>query len=276
MALNAVLDHIDADQPNALERLFALLRIESISTDPAYAGACRAAADWLVDELEAIGFEASRRDTPGHPMVVAQGGDGGPHFLFYGHYDVQPADPLELWARPPFDPAIADGPRGPAIFGRGASDDKGQLMTFLEAVRAWKAVNGRLPGRLTILLEGEEESGSPSLVPFLKANAAELARPYGARLRYRHARSGDAGDLDDAARPRRGRDHHPCGGSGPAFRRLWRRGDQSDPGAVADHRRAARRAMAGSRCRASTTASASCRRRSRRSGRRSTTTRRGS
>ena len=174
MALDAVLNHIDTDQPNALERLFALLRIESISTDPAYAGACRAAADWLVDELEAIGFEASRRDTPGHPMVVAHGGDGGPHFLFYGHYDVQPADPLELWTRPPFDPAIADGPRGPSIFGRGASDDKGQLMTFLEAVRAWKAVSGKLPGRLTILLEGEEESGSPSLVPFLKANAAEL------------------------------------------------------------------------------------------------------
>ncbi len=174
MALDAVLNQIDADQPQALERLFALLRIESISTDPAYAGACREAADWLVRDLESIGFQASRRDTPGHPMVVAQGAGDGPHFLFYGHYDVQPVDPLELWTRPPFDPTIAETPRGPAIFARGAADDKGQLMTFVEACRAWKAVTGKLPGRLTVLLEGEEESSSPSLVPFLKANAAEL------------------------------------------------------------------------------------------------------
>ncbi len=174
MALNAVLDQIDGDQPKALERLFELLRIESISTDPAYAGACREAADWLVRDLAEIGFQASRRDTAGHPMVVAHGEGDGPHFLFYGHYDVQPVDPLELWDRPPFAPALVDTPRGKAIFARGASDDKGQLMTFLEAVRAWKAVTGKLPGRLTILLEGEEESSSPSLVPFLKANADEL------------------------------------------------------------------------------------------------------
>jgi acetylornithine deacetylase/succinyl-diaminopimelate desuccinylase-like protein len=174
MTLSTVLDQIDAEQPRALERLFALLRIESISTDPAYAGACRAAADWLVQDLAQIGFEASRRDTPGHPMVVAHGGEGGPHLLFYGHYDVQPVDPLELWTRPPFDPALVEGARGPAIAARGAADDKGQLMTFVEAVRAWKAATGRLPCRLTVLLEGEEESSSPSLVPFLKANAAEL------------------------------------------------------------------------------------------------------
>ena len=151
MGLDAVLKAIDAAQPEALERLFALLRIESISTDPAYAGACRAAADWLVADLAGIGFLAERRDTPGHPMVVAHGGHGaGPHLLFYGHYDVQPVDPLELWTRPPFDPVIADTPRGPAVFGRGTSDDKGQLMTFVEAVRAWKAATGRIPGRLTI------------------------------------------------------------------------------------------------------------------------------
>jgi acetylornithine deacetylase/succinyl-diaminopimelate desuccinylase-like protein len=174
MVLNAVLDRIDAEQPRALERLFELMRIESISTDPAHAGACRAAADWLVRELADIGFEATRRDTPGHPIVVAHGGGEGPHFLFYGHYDVQPVDPLGLWDRPPFEPGIGEGARGPAIFGRGASDDKGQVMTFLEAVRAWKAVTGRIPGRLTVLIEGEEESSSPSLAPFLKANAAEL------------------------------------------------------------------------------------------------------
>ena len=125
MALDAVLERIDRDQPQALERLFALLRIESISTDPAYAAACRQAADWLVGDLAEIGFEASRRDTRGHPMVVAHGGGEGPHFLFYGHYDVQPVDPLDLWDRPPFEPAVADTPRGKAIFARGASDDKG-------------------------------------------------------------------------------------------------------------------------------------------------------
>lgn len=174
MSLAAVLDRIDADQPQALERLFALLRIESISTDPAYAVGCREAADWLVRELNDIGLTAARHDTPGHPMVVAEGGEGGPHLLFYGHYDVQPVDPLDLWHRPPFDPALIKGPHGQVITARGACDDKGQLMTFIEALRAWKAIKGELPGRITILLEGEEESGSPSLVPFLEANAAEL------------------------------------------------------------------------------------------------------
>ena len=107
-------------------------------------------------------------------MVVAHGGTGGPHLLFYGHYDVQPVDPLALWDRDPFDPELQDTPKGKVIRARGASDDKGQLMTFLEALRAWKAVHGTLPCRLTIFLEGEEESGSPSLIPFLKENAAEL------------------------------------------------------------------------------------------------------
>jgi acetylornithine deacetylase/succinyl-diaminopimelate desuccinylase-like protein len=174
MTLNAVLDRIDADQPEALDRLFALLRLESVSTDPAYDEQVRAAADWLVADLKEIGFEAERRDTPGHPMVVAHGGTGGPHLLFYGHYDVQPVDPIGLWDRPPFEPALEDRPNGRAIVGRGSADDKGQLMTFVEALRAWKAVNGALPCRITLLFEGEEESGSPSLVPFLKENADEL------------------------------------------------------------------------------------------------------
>jgi acetylornithine deacetylase/succinyl-diaminopimelate desuccinylase-like protein len=107
-------------------------------------------------------------------MVVAHGGTGGPHLLFYGHYDVQPVDPIGLWDRPPFEPAIEDRPNGRAIVGRGSADDKGQLMTFVEALRAWKAVNGAPPCRITLLFEGEEESGSPSLVPFLKENADEL------------------------------------------------------------------------------------------------------
>ncbi|WP_309665477.1 M20/M25/M40 family metallo-hydrolase [Tabrizicola sp.] len=174
MTLDAVLTRIDDTLPEALERLMALLRIPSISTDPAYKADCAKAADWLVEDLKTLGFDASSRPTPGHPMVVGHGGAGAKHLLFYGHYDVQPVDPLNLWDRDPFDPELQDTPKGRVIRARGASDDKGQLMTFLEACRAWKAVHGSLPGKLTIFLEGEEESGSPSLIPFLQQNAAEL------------------------------------------------------------------------------------------------------
>ncbi len=174
MSLDAVLSHIDATLPQALDRLMDLLRIPSISTDPAFKPDCARAADWLVSELSSLGFQASSRPTPGHPMVVAHGGTGSAHLLFYGHYDVQPVDPLSLWSRDPFDPELQDTPRGKVIRARGSSDDKGQLMTFVEACRAWKAVKGTLPGKLTLFFEGEEESGSPSLVPFLQTNAAEL------------------------------------------------------------------------------------------------------
>jgi acetylornithine deacetylase/succinyl-diaminopimelate desuccinylase-like protein len=175
MTLDATLARIDADLPAAIDRLMELLRIPSISTDPAYKTDCARAADWLVEDLRSLGFEASSRPTTGHPMVVGHCDGSGRHILFYGHYDVQPVDPLNLWHRDPFDPAIEDTPKGRVIRARGSSDDKGQLMTFLEACRAWKAVHGSLPGKLTIFLEGEEESGSPSLIPFLKANKAELS-----------------------------------------------------------------------------------------------------
>jgi acetylornithine deacetylase/succinyl-diaminopimelate desuccinylase-like protein len=174
MTLDAVLDRIDADLAQALERLSALLRIPSISTDPAYAADCARAAEWLAADLGSLGFQARSAPTPGHPMVVAHGGEGDRHLLFYGHYDVQPVDPLDLWHRDPFDPVVEDTPKGRVIRARGASDDKGQFMTFIEACRAWKAVHGRLPARLTIFLEGEEESGSPSLIPFMKAQRQEL------------------------------------------------------------------------------------------------------
>ncbi len=180
MSLASVLDRADRDFPAALDRLFALLRIPSISTDPAYAADCRRAADWLAADLASIGFDASVRTTPGHPMVVAhwtKAGPDKPHVLFYAHYDVQPVDPLNLWDTPPFEPTIKRGPDGSErIAARGASDDKGQLMTFVEACRAFVAATGNLPVNVTLLSEGEEESGSPSLVPFLEANKAELSR----------------------------------------------------------------------------------------------------
>ena len=174
--LDATLAHIDRDLENSLQRLLALLRIPSISTDPAFRSQCRTAADWLVRELRGLGFDASVRPTAGHPMVVARGRGraSGPHVLFYGHYDVQPPDPLDLWESPPFEPRVvagADGVR--CIVGRGSADDKGQLMTFVEACRAYVAVDG-LPLPITILLEGEEETGSPSLKPFLDAHRDEL------------------------------------------------------------------------------------------------------
>lgn len=107
-------------------------------------------------------------------MVVAHAEGSGPRYLFYGHYDVQPVDPLELWNRDPFDPAIEETGNGKVIRGRGACDDKGQLMTFVEACRSWKREFGKAPRNISVLLEGEEESASPSLVPFLEANADEL------------------------------------------------------------------------------------------------------
>jgi acetylornithine deacetylase/succinyl-diaminopimelate desuccinylase-like protein len=182
MALDPVLATIDRDLDQSIERLFALLRIPSISTDPAYRDECRKAADWLAHELAALGFNADVRATKGHPMVVAHYGpkvggpkDGGPHVLFYGHYDVQPPDPLELWETPPFEPRLVGSNGNRRIVARGVADDKGQLMTFVEACRAFIAAEGKLPLRVTILLEGEEETGSPSLPPFLDAHKEELA-----------------------------------------------------------------------------------------------------
>jgi len=162
--LQDVLNLIDNNQPQALERLCSLLTIKSISTDSEYAEDCVKAANWLVEDLNSIGFDAQRHDTPGHPMVVAKlfTDENKPHYLFYGHYDVQPVDPIELWNSPPFEPQIEDSSQGKVIRARGAADDKGQLMTFVEACRAWKQVTGTLPANITLFFEGEEESGSPS------------------------------------------------------------------------------------------------------------------
>jgi acetylornithine deacetylase/succinyl-diaminopimelate desuccinylase-like protein len=177
MTTNAVLDHIEATLDAARERWFDVLRIPSISAQPAHAAACRAAATWFNDQLAAIGFTAALHDTPGHPVVLAHhdaAGPAAPRVLFYGHYDVQPAEPLDLWTAPPFDPKLTDGPLGPRVVARGAVDDKGQVMMWLEALRAWHAATGTLPVRVTVLLEGEEEIGSPNLEPFLAAHADAL------------------------------------------------------------------------------------------------------
>jgi acetylornithine deacetylase/succinyl-diaminopimelate desuccinylase-like protein len=179
VTLDSALSRIDQDLDASLERLFAFIRIPSVSTDPAYAAECVRCAEWLAEDLRSIGFEATVRPTPGRPMVVGHyrgAGPDKPTVLFYGHYDVQPVDPLALWHTPPFEPSLKSMPDGSQrILGRGAADDKGQLMTFVEACRAIMAEAGALPVNVTVLSEGEEESGSPSLVPFLEAHRDELA-----------------------------------------------------------------------------------------------------
>lgn len=189
MSNTAAMDWVTKNQSDSLARLVEWLRIPSISTDPAYADACRQAANWANDQLNSLGIKSSVVETrnskgAGHPAVLASSIPSpeykGPHILFYGHYDVQPVDPVELWESPPFEPVIRDARKGEEggkrIVARGAVDDKGQVMMFIEALRAWKETTGHPTGgaAFTILLEGEEESGSVSLANFVKDHKALL------------------------------------------------------------------------------------------------------
>ncbi|MBM4112863.1 MAG: dipeptidase [Phycisphaerae bacterium] len=173
-----VLAEIDRTLDASLARLVEFLRIPSVSTDPAFAPQVRRCAEWIAGQLRECGFETTVHATRGHPMVTAKAPGPSvtaPRILYYGHYDVQPPDPLDLWESPPFEPAIREGPHGRQVVARGAVDDKGQVMTFVEAFRAWKKVHGSFPCAITVVLEGEEESGSPSLVPFVESHAKLLA-----------------------------------------------------------------------------------------------------
>jgi acetylornithine deacetylase/succinyl-diaminopimelate desuccinylase-like protein len=174
--LDAVLERIDRDIAQNVSRLFDFLKIQSVSTDPAYKEHCFAAANHIALDLKSIGFETQIRPTHGHPVVVGRAPNGpGPRVLFYGHYDVQPVDPLDLWHSPPFSPRIEELPGGRKIIvARGACDDKGQLMTFVEACRAFRAVTGKLPLPITMMIEGEEECGSKNLFAFVRDNAEEF------------------------------------------------------------------------------------------------------
>ncbi|SFJ67522.1 Acetylornithine deacetylase/Succinyl-diaminopimelate desuccinylase [Bosea sp. OK403] len=174
--LPAVLSRLDADLEASLARLSSWLEIPSISTDSAYWPDSRRAAEWLRADLESLGFKASLGETPGQPVVLAhRPKPGAPHVLFYGHYDVQPVDPLNLWDTEPFKPVVKEiAPGRKVIVARGACDDKGQVMTFVEAMRATIAETGDLPVGVTILVEGEEESGSVNLPAFVRENADKL------------------------------------------------------------------------------------------------------
>jgi acetylornithine deacetylase/succinyl-diaminopimelate desuccinylase-like protein len=180
----ALTDHEEA----GIAQMIEWFSIPSVGTDPAHKQDTRDAAQWCVDRLNEAGIDAQLRETGtpdkrGAPIVWAQHAGSsdyaGPHVLFYGHYDVQPADPLDLWESPPFEPVrlkAEPGGAGERLVARGSADDKGQVMTFIEALRAWKTAAGEVPIRMTILIEGEEESGSVNLEQFLLDNAADLKK----------------------------------------------------------------------------------------------------
>ena len=167
----------DAGFEASIARWIDWLRIPSVSAQPTHDADCVRAAQFARADLEAIGFQVTVRQTNGQPVVVAHHpGPGGnaPHLLYYGHYDVQPAEPLELWTSPPFEPAIVSGPNGQRVVARGAVDDKGQVAMWLAAFRAWHEATGSMPVAITALIEGEEEIGSPNLETFVATHAAEL------------------------------------------------------------------------------------------------------
>ncbi len=173
MAVPDALDQYLKDHAGEFEdQLCQLLRIASVSTDPQYAPQVRQAAKWLVEHFEQLGLEAQLHETPGHPIVVARGPHvpGAPTVLVYGHYDVQPPDPLEEWISPPFEPTRRNG----NLYARGATDDKGQMFTHIKAAEAWLRTTGSLPVNLIFLIEGEEEVGSQHLEPFVQQHRREL------------------------------------------------------------------------------------------------------
>jgi acetylornithine deacetylase/succinyl-diaminopimelate desuccinylase-like protein len=168
------LSYAETHASTFVEQLKDLLRIPSISTDPSYAGDVRKAAEWLRDELARVGMtRAEVMESGGHPIVFAERieDESLPTVLIYGHYDVQPPDPLELWDSPPFEPVEKDG----HLYARGASDDKGQAYMHVKSVEAYLQTVGRLPVNVKFLIEGEEESGSVSLVPFIEKHRDLLA-----------------------------------------------------------------------------------------------------
>jgi acetylornithine deacetylase/succinyl-diaminopimelate desuccinylase-like protein len=175
-----VLREADREFEGSVARLLEFLRIPSISADPAYRGPCLEAARWSRGLLEAMGFHARLVPTPAHPMVIGryepdQVHPGMLHILLYGHYDVQPPDPIELWKTPPFEPSRRKDEDGiERIYARGACDDKGQVMTMLEAARAWLSSHRRLPFRATVLIEGDEESDCSHIDRMLRLHRREL------------------------------------------------------------------------------------------------------
>jgi acetylornithine deacetylase/succinyl-diaminopimelate desuccinylase-like protein len=171
--MNAVIDFINTNRDRYLAELKEYLAIPSVSALPQHAGDVRRCAEWTVEELKRVGLQNVKLiETKGNPVVYGDwlGAPGAPTFLFYGHYDVQPVDPVELWTSPPFEATVRDG----EIYARGAADDKGQIFMHFKAIEAHLRQNGRLPVNLRIILEGEEEVGSANLDNFIKEHKDEL------------------------------------------------------------------------------------------------------
>jgi acetylornithine deacetylase/succinyl-diaminopimelate desuccinylase-like protein len=166
-----VLERIDAEQERYLEELKDYIRIPSISTDPDYKGDVLRAAEFLAGKMREAGLKAERIDTPGHPLVYGEwlGAPGKPTVLFYGHYDVQPVDPVELWRHPPFEPTV----EGDKLVARGATDDKGQSFAHVKAIGAMLAERGRLPVNVKFLVEGEEEAGGQSIDDYVRQDGGK-------------------------------------------------------------------------------------------------------
>ena len=166
-----VLARIDAEKESYLEELKEYIRIPSISTDPQYKGEVLRASEFLVEKMRAAGLTAERIETDGHPLVYAEwmGAPGKPTVLFYGHYDVQPVDPIELWRNPPFEPTV----EGDKLVARGATDDKGQSYTHVKAVAALLAERGKLPVNVKFLVEGEEEAGGQAIDDYVKKDGGK-------------------------------------------------------------------------------------------------------
>jgi len=169
-----VQDYVSANARRFLDELKELMAIPSVSALPAHSGDMRRAAEWLAAHLhERIGLDATLIETSGHPLVYGEwlGASSKPTVLIYGHYDVQPVDPIELWHTPPFEPAVD----GDNLYGRGAVDDKGPTFAIFKALEALRAVDGALPLNVKVLLEGEEEIGGPSIATYVRANPGRLA-----------------------------------------------------------------------------------------------------
>jgi acetylornithine deacetylase/succinyl-diaminopimelate desuccinylase-like protein len=169
-------EYIQAGRERFVAELCEFLRFPSVSTEPARAGDVRRCCDWLAGKLRDLGFAVEVVPTAGHPAILAGRcrAPGRRTFLVYGHYDVQPAEPLDLWKSAPFEPTVRDG----KVFARGAVDDKGQVTAHVQALEAYLRTVGELPVNVKLIIEGEEEIGSPNLEPLLEARKAQLACDY--------------------------------------------------------------------------------------------------